>query len=284
MHEIAEQDEARTEARLDVRLLGGRLDDSGELSVVLLWRADPDRVRIREMLLEMLPTGADLHEVTSMESAVKAARSIRPHVLIVDARRDHWPKSELVSQLGYRVAVVYVTDTPGEAQRAFDAGAIDCMVSPFKPERMERALLRALTWTAQNRSASLDISHGSPSADPHADGRRPEYARWLRVVRGEDLLVARCDDIVYMQADRKVTRVILTNSDGYIRTGINAVATQLDSSQFWRIHRSLVVNVQHVEALSHDEFGRLMVRLRGRTDVLYASRPYERALLHDGAF
>ena len=101
---------------------------------------------------------------------------------------------------------------------------------------------------------------------------------------GQDVLVARCDDVVYMQADRKITRVILTNSDGYIRTGINAVATQLDSSQFWRIHRSVVVNAQHVASLSHDEFGRLMVRLRGRTDVLYASRPYERALLHDGVF
>ena len=52
------------------------------------------------------------------------------------------------------------------------------------------------------------------------------------------------------------------------------MAQQLDPDQFWQVHRSTLVNLQHVAGTRRDETSRLFVRIKGRAQELAVSRAY----------
>lgn len=238
---------------------------------------------MREAVSELLPDGVVLHEATSLKQALEVAVAMRPHVLIVDARREHLPRPDVMRQLGLRMAMIYVADGIESAQQAFDGGAIDCVMNTVSLERLELALMRAFSWARMHRQRA----HGAPRADPAPIALHPQvrvHAPWLRVVHGTELLVVRPEDVIYLEAHQKITRVLFAHGEGHLRCGISTIAARLDPVMFWRIHRSIIVNAQHVSSIGQDEMGRVTVRLKGRRDVLHASRAHARALLSDGPF
>ena len=59
-----------------------------------------------------------------------------------------------------------------------------------------------------------------------------------------------------------------------IRTPIAELAAQLDPSRFWQVHRSTLINLDHLESTRRDEASRLWLRLRGHAHELPVSRAY----------
>jgi DNA-binding LytR/AlgR family response regulator len=52
------------------------------------------------------------------------------------------------------------------------------------------------------------------------------------------------------------------------------LAAQLDPTQYWQVHRSTIVNLQHLEGTRRDEVSRLFVRIKGHATELPVSRAY----------
>ena len=59
-----------------------------------------------------------------------------------------------------------------------------------------------------------------------------------------------------------------------IRTPIAELAAQLDPAQFWQVHRSTIINLQHLEGTRRDEASRLHARIRDHARELPVSRAY----------
>jgi DNA-binding LytR/AlgR family response regulator len=58
------------------------------------------------------------------------------------------------------------------------------------------------------------------------------------------------------------------------RTTITELAALLDPARFQQIHRSTIVNLDHLAGTRRDELSRLFVRVRGRGEELPVSRAY----------
>jgi DNA-binding LytR/AlgR family response regulator len=59
-----------------------------------------------------------------------------------------------------------------------------------------------------------------------------------------------------------------------IRTSIAELAAALDPQQFVQVHRSTIVNLDHLAGTRRDESSRLFLRLRGHAHELPVSRAY----------
>ncbi len=92
---------------------------------------------------------------------------------------------------------------------------------------------------------------------------------------------ARLSDVRYFEAQRKYTRVVMKDNEGLLKMGISNTLEHLDNDMFWRIHRSVIVNVAHMASSRRDELGRLYVRLTDRSERLHVSRSFEH-LFRDG--
>jgi DNA-binding LytR/AlgR family response regulator len=227
--------------------------------------------------LQELHAFEDVRQARSVQEAVDLVNTHRISILVIDVTGPPEAVLSECSRLRRCPAVVFLCNDPMFAQRALEMGAVDCLTKPASPIRMARALHRAQLWSKARLGPATPVAESANASDVLL------ASRWLRMVRNGVLVVAAIDDVVYFQAERKLTRVVLANTDGYLHMGISSVASKLDSRMFWRIHRSTIVNGRFVGVVQRDDLGRLMVRMHGRTEVLYVSKAND-ALGRDGIF
>jgi DNA-binding LytR/AlgR family response regulator len=82
------------------------------------------------------------------------------------------------------------------------------------------------------------------------------------------------DDVAYFKADEKYTMVATAEGEALIRKPIRELLAVLDPAVFKQVHRSTIVNMKAIAAVSRDESGRGTLRLRNRPETLTVSLPY----------
>jgi DNA-binding LytR/AlgR family response regulator len=60
-----------------------------------------------------------------------------------------------------------------------------------------------------------------------------------------------------------------------IRTPLKELLAQLDETQFWQVHRSVIVNQRHIASAVRVDEGQMHLTLRGRPDKLAVSRHFQ---------
>jgi len=81
-------------------------------------------------------------------------------------------------------------------------------------------------------------------------------------------------EVLYFEAADKYVRVLTAEREYLIRTPLKELAAQLDTQQFWQVHRGTLVRAGAIASVMRDEAGRLRLALRGRPEQLAVSRLY----------
>jgi DNA-binding LytR/AlgR family response regulator len=251
-------------------------DEPQRFTIMFVGERFEQRSRFRELLACATTSAFELQEVSTLEAAIALSAVSKPAVMVLDARGGQWPAPEILLHLSSTTSLVFIVDAGADSLRAFDCGAIDCLVSLTDRDRLARALERV-----QDRLLRARLADSEEARDP---GHDSEHAVWLRFASGGELVVAKLVDVWYFQANLKVTRVVLSGFEGSVRMGFNAVVARLDTRDFWRIHRGTIVNGHHVRAVQHDDLGRVSVSMNGRAETLFVSRVHERRVMREGLF
>ena len=98
--------------------------------------------------------------------------------------------------------------------------------------------------------------------------------RYVRASQGEITHQVDVADVLFFHADDKYTCVRTASAEHLIRTTITELAAQLDPERFVQVHRSTIVNLDHLAGTRRDELSRLFVRMRGHPGELPVSRAY----------
>jgi DNA-binding LytR/AlgR family response regulator len=232
---------------------------------------------LRDQLLKLWP---ELEIVAIARNGLEAAERIaalQPDIAFLDIQMPGLTGLEVAAGIEGLTRVVFVTAYDEYALTAFDAEAIDYVLKPVTAERLARAVERA-------RRAL------GPRADAEPDGdarlarvlrqlQAPAVAaaaplRWIRASQGELTHQVAVADVLFFHADDKYTCVRTAQAEYLIRTPIAELAAQLDSQQFWQVHRSTIVNLAHLAGTRRDDASRLFVRIAGWKDELPVSRAY----------
>ncbi len=228
-------------------------------------------------------------------TAAARALQLRPDVLFFDIRMPGQSGLEAAAELADEwppgspfPALVFVTAYDQYAVQAFEAQAVDYLLKPVQPGRLEKTVskvqlaLQARAQAAMNSGASLDntldqLRHllaaaRPPGAHGHADRAAP--LKVLQVSIGNSIRMVPVGEVVYFEAADKYVRVLTAGHEYLIRTPLKDLLPQLDAQSFWQVHRGTVVQAAAVEAVHRDESGKLSLSLRGRTERLAVSRLY----------
>jgi two-component system, LytTR family, response regulator len=183
--------------------------------------------------------------------------------------------------------VVFVTAFDAHALRAFDAHALDYVLKPIERERFEQALARVRQRLEKDRYGDLGrklaaLTHGGTEsagaervARPAAPAR-PRADRFL-VRSGRSMQVVAAADIEWVEAESDHVRLHVGRSTHVLRTTLTSLEQELDPLRFVRIHRSTIVNVNHIRELQTLTNREYLVILRDGTK-LKLSRSYRNRL------
>jgi DNA-binding LytR/AlgR family response regulator len=92
---------------------------------------------------------------------------------------------------------------------------------------------------------------------------------------GKEVKLIRVAEVIYFEADARYTRVVHEGGEALIRTPLKELLAQLDETQFWQVHRSVIVNQRHIASAVRVDEGQMYLTLRGRADKLPVSRHFQ---------
>lgn len=236
--------------------------------------ADDERLmreQLRARLAEVWPELEILAEARNGDEAVAAVAEHRPDFAFLDIRMPGKTGIEAAREIGEACHVVFITAYNEYAVEAFEQGAADYVLKPAERERLETTVARLkkrLLAPPQDLSgllAGLAQRLGAPA---------PARLEWIQATVGQQLRLIPVAEVLFFISDEKYTRVQTAAYEALIRKPIKELVDELDPRDFWQIHRSTVVNVKAISAVTRDFRGRQLVQVKGHPETLEVSRNY----------
>jgi two-component system LytT family response regulator/two-component system response regulator LytT len=212
--------------------------------------------------------------------AVDLIRTHKPDVLFLDVRMpglDGFAVLKKVLTLDRKAKlpqVVFATAFDQYAVKAFEVNAVDYLLKPFDSKRVVKTLDKVRARLERLNEAASEVSE--PTGDAlggRVAGAEAKLDALIRMVEGQAALTgaqvsggngaARLGKVVVRAQNRLLlvdqkSVCFATIEDGRISVVTKALEgdsnyrtleelqEQLDPEQFWRVHRSFVVNIQHI--------------------------------------
>ncbi|MCE2918233.1 MAG: LytR/AlgR family response regulator transcription factor [Rubrivivax sp.] len=246
--------------------------------------ADDEPHLVRALQAQLATAWPELEIVATARNGLEAAEAIaarQPDLAFLDIQMPGLTGLEVAQGIEGRTRIVFVTAFDEFAVQAFEQAALDYVLKPVSAERLLRtvARLRDALSPAPTAAASDAESDALRSALmrllPAAAAVSPaQRLRWVRASQGELMHQVPVAEVLYFHADDKYTVVRTAERELLIRTPIAELAAQLDPEVFAQIHRSTIVNLDHLAGTRRDEASRLFVRLHGVDHELPVSRAY----------
>jgi DNA-binding LytR/AlgR family response regulator len=241
--------------------------------------ADDERLmreQLRARLAEVWPELEIAAEARNGQEAVELVQRLRPDLAFLDIRMPGLTGVEAARAIGSACHVVFVTAYGEFAIEAFEQGAVDYVLKPPEPARLQltvQRLKQRLQAPPPDLGALLDQL--ARKLDTVASAQRGQpHLQWVQATIGQQLRLIPVSEILFFVSDEKYTRVQTEGYEALIRVPIRELVEQLDPEQFWQIHRSTIVNVRAVSGIVRDFRGRQLVTFKNHAEKLEVSRTF----------
>jgi two-component system, LytTR family, response regulator len=219
-----------------------------------------DEPLAREGLKLMLGSDAHVTEARNGREAVARIRDDRPDLVLLDVQMPRMDAFGVVAAVGAdkMPVVIFVTAHDQYAIRAFEISAADYLLKPVTEERFRIAFERARSriCAARPDEAARQLS---TVLDAIANPRR--YLSRLAIRSGERTIFLPIHEVEWIEAAQNYARVHAGEAAHLLHVPMNTLASSLDPERFLRIHRSYIVNLQHVKQLWTLSHGQYVVEL-----------------------
>jgi two-component system LytT family response regulator len=169
--------------------------------------------------------------------------------------------------------VVFITAHDRHAVKAFETHAIDYVLKPFSDVRLKRALARARREVMSERLGLASDTLAAIVAAFRGEARSseetipPAFLRQLTARSGGRTTYLPVQDIIWVSSADYYSEIHVAPSRSLlVRETMKRLEQQLDPQVFVRVHRTVIVNVDHVrEVATHPEHGSRVVLKNGTT-------------------
>ena len=212
---------------------------------------DDEPLGLKELAF-LLRAHPDVQIVAEARNGLEAFQLIKEHepdVIFLDVAMPGQDGLGLVRKLLDKKSkvriphVVFVTAYDQYAVQAFELNAIDYLLKPVEKERLAKSLqrVRRLLDTPVSPSDTLEELLRTLKTRP------PQQAKLL-VRNANRLLLLDATDLIFATIDDGLITLVSKDLEGEsnYRT-IEELQANLDPGTFWRVHRSYLVNINHIK-------------------------------------
>ena len=228
------------------------------------------RAQLEGKLKKLWPELEIIASVEDGAAALEALEDRVPDFMFLDIQMPEMTGVEVARHVAGRAHVVFVTAYDQYAIQAFETGAVDYVLKPATDERLKLTLDRL---KAKLATPPQDLNSVLAQIGAHLNAGKQKL-QWIKATVGQNLRLIPVNEVLFFQSDEKYTRVVLADGEALIKTPIRELIDGLDPEVFWQIHRSTLVNVNAIAAVTRDFRGQAHVKIRGKDESLVVSRIY----------
>lgn len=219
----------------------------------------PARMELRYQL-ESFPDVEIIGEATNAREALRLINALDYDVIFLDVQMPGMTGVELVRQLKGREPmpkVVFVTAYENYAVQGFELRAVDYLLKPFESQRLAETIAR------------LRAAAGPAATPERADGgtesaRRQPALSFLMAEKDDKQIPIPLSDLVYIFSEGYNVFAQTQGERLLVRYTLQELTERLPAEQFFRSHRSYLVNIFQVKAISPYFNGAYLMKMKDK--------------------
>jgi two-component system LytT family response regulator len=192
-------------------------------------------------------------ESRNAEEAKQQIEGLKPDLIFLDIQMPEGSGFDLLESLVEVPQVIFTTAFDQYAVRAFETNALDYLMKPVREERFSRALEKA-------RIALQQAATGTPE-------KKQFFIR-----DGDKRYFIRMDEISLVESLENYSRVHFRGGKAILKKSLRQWELILYPTQFFRISRTEIVNLEYIENIDSISGSRLLIKLRSGPWLEISSR------------
>ncbi len=210
-----------------------------------------DEKLARELIVEYITKIPDLEKVDACSNALAAQSTLRKEsidLLFLDIQMPHLTGLEFLKSLKNPPLVILTTAYSEYALEAFDYEVVDYLLKPIVFERFFQAIEKVLNRIEKN-----------PTPRIHSEISSIQSQTDYIFIKADGIIhKIQYRDILYIESLREYIRIHTSEKRLVFRQALSQLLQKLPENQFFRIHRSYIINLEQIENIEGN-----MVRIGG---------------------
>lgn len=206
-------------------------------------------------------------EAADGASAVRLVDELEPDLLFLDVRLPELTGIQVVERIRHRPALVFTTAHDRFAVAAFELGALDYLLKPFGAARFARMLERV--------RARIDTPSAPDAVERTRMALSPAPLRRLFARSGARIVPIAVESIRRVQATGDYAEVHCAAGRFLLQVSLVDLVSRLDPERFRQVHRSHIVNLDHVREMKPYDERRLLIAFEGGDEILASRKASE---------
>lgn len=218
---------------------------------------DDERLARKELinLLNQLETVEVVGEAVNVDDAKEKIDQLQPDVIFLDIQMPEKTGFDLLEELDNLPHVIFTTAYDEYALKAFQVNALDYLLKPIEPKRLEDAVLKL--------QGKMEGIAKREEQEGMGNQKKLTLEDQVFVKDGDRCWFVRLSNVRLFESDGNYIKVYFDNFKPMIHKSLNALDERLDEKSFFRASRKHIINLGWVEAIEPWFNGGLVVTLKG---------------------
>jgi len=220
--------------------------------------------------LQAFPEITIAQECNDGFEGIKAITQHKPDLIFLDIQMPKINGFEMLELIEQPPSVIFTTAFDEYAIKAFESRAIDYLLKPFSRERFEKAVKK---WLEQRNKTDQKTATQTLLTE---EIRQPEERNRIVVREGSNIRIVPVHEVQYIEAYDDYVK-IFTQKEMYLKKKtMSFYESSLDASQFVRVHRSYIINLQQLTKIEPLEKETYLALLKSGVKVPLSKSGYSK--------
>ena len=203
-------------------------------------------------------------------SGLKAIQELKPDIIFLDIQMPKLTGFELLELLEDPPCIIFSTAYDQYAIKAFEMTAVDYLLKPYSSERFAQAIKKVQQQVISRNTDAPQINKLVATLEEN-----PEFLQRIAVKTRHKIEVIPVDTISHIEADDDYVSIHVGTEKFLKEKTMKYMESHLDPKQFVRIHRSSIVNVNHISRLELYQKETYHVLLKNGISIRASSTGYK---------
>ncbi|SHJ45972.1 LytR/AlgR family response regulator transcription factor [Aquimarina spongiae] len=215
-----------------------------------------DRENIRMLLDSYCPQVEIIGEANDRSSVLSVLTEMKPDLVFMDIQLGAISVFDVLNELsGFDFKIVFVTAFDKYAIQGYQYDAIDYLLKPVDPKRLIQVVDKTSRLKDQFKSKESIVNDFKELYSKITETPK------ISITDAKGVHVVKAIDVLYCVSDGNYTTFVMTDeTEIVISKNLKHFETKLQNYNFLRIHKSYLVNLDHIDFLIKEQGGSVIMK------------------------
>ena len=215
-----------------------------------------DRENIRMLLDSYCPQVEIIGEANDRSSVLSVLAKMKPDLVFMDIQLGAISVFDVLNELsGFDFKIVFVTAFDKYAIQGYQYDAIDYLLKPVDPKRLIQVIDKTSRLKDQFKSKESIVNDFKELYSKITETPK------ISITDAKGVHVVKAIDVLYCVSDGNYTTFVMTDeTEIVISKNLKHFETKLQNYNFLRIHKSYLVNLDHIDFLIKEQGGSVIMK------------------------